>query len=96
VIAHERLRIYGLSGRTTFIAWCRDAKNDWKTELLEGKKPDTLTDVQIDLSRVSLSPESSVRLYNPWTDSWRQSSLRDGIVNIASLRRSVVVRIEKK
>lgn len=94
MIAHERLRIYGLAGRNTFLAWCRDAQNNWQTELLEGRKPETLTDVRIDLSSAKILAGVSVQLYDPWTDTPSKATLQNGAIIIPSLRRSVVVRIE--
>jgi len=32
-LSHPRLRIYALNGAQTFLAWCRDARNDWQSEL---------------------------------------------------------------
>jgi len=93
-IPHERLRIYALAGRNTFLAWCRDAQNDWRTELIEGRKPETLTDVRIDLSSVRIPAGASVQLYDPWTDTSSTAIIRDGDVTIPSLRRSTVLRIE--
>lgn len=90
---HKRLRIYALSGRHTFLAWCRDAQNDWRTELVEGHRPQTLTDVKIDLSSLNLPARATVHLYDPWTDIQSRATSQDGIVTIPSLRRSVVVRV---
>ena len=95
-VPHDRLRIYGLSGRNTFLAWCRDSQNDWKTELVEGKKPDTLTNVAIDLSCLALPSGASARTYDPWSHTWQPIARRTDIVTIPALRRSVVVRIEQK
>ena len=94
-IAHDRLRIYGLAGRKTFLAWCRDARNDWRTELVEGHKPETLSDVRIDLSSIPIPTGANVQLYDPWTDTQSQTTVRNGAVVVPSLRRSIVLRIEK-
>ncbi|UCD50651.1 MAG: cellulase family glycosylhydrolase [Phycisphaerales bacterium] len=95
MIDHDRLRIYGLSGRTVFIAWCRDSENDWKAELAEGRKPETLSDVEIDVSSLHLPATTTVQAYDPWTDTWQKVRLRDGKITIPALRRSIVVRITK-
>jgi len=95
MMAHEQLRIYGLSGRTVFIAWCRDSKNDWRTELIDGKKPETLSDVDVDVSSLHFPAASSAQTYDPWTDTWQKASVRDGALAIPALRRSIVVRITR-
>lgn len=95
MIPHERLRIYGLVGRTTFVAWCRDASCDWKTELIEGREPETMTNVEIDVSSIRLPSKTLVHLYDPWTGAWRLGPLLDGTVTIPTLRRSIVIRIMK-
>ena len=95
-VSHDRLRIYGLSGRTAFIAWCRDARSDWKSELVEGRPPETLSHIEIDVSSVRLPNDASARAYDPWNDTWQHIALHDSIVTIPAVRRSVVVRIEKR
>lgn len=94
-IPHDRLRIYALAGRATCLPWCRDARNDWRTELADGKKPETLSDVEIDVSNLDLPAKATVQTYDPWTDTWQQANLSDGTVKIPALRRSIVVRITK-
>lgn len=49
VIAHRRLRVYSLKGRNTWLLWCRDTQNTWQTELAQGKTPEVLHDVVIEL-----------------------------------------------
>ena len=96
MIAHNRLRVYALTGRTTSLLWCRDARNDWRTELIDGAKPETLNNIGIDLSSLGLPATVTVQIYDPWSDTWQQASLRGGTIRIGALRRSVVVRIESQ
>jgi len=95
MLAHERLRIYGLSGKTVFLAWCRDAQNDWKAELVEGKEPETLANIAMDVSNLQLPATATAQIYDPWTDTWQTVGLRNGKLTIPTLRRSIVVRITK-
>ncbi len=93
MIPHDRLRIYGLGGRKTFLAWCRDGQDDWRTELVKGHAPETLNNVRVDLSGIRLPAGATVQLYDPWTDTQSQTMLRNGGIIIPSLRRSIVLRI---
>ena len=95
MVPHKRLRVYALSGRATFLAWCRDSENDWKRELVDSRRPETMTNVKIDLSSFGLRSGSCVQLYDPWTDTHSQAALQDGTVTISSVRRSIVVRIKR-
>ena len=93
MIPHDHLRIYALAGHTTCLLWCRDADNDWRTELVEGRKPETLGNVEIDVSSLDLPAQIAVRTYNPWTDKWQRADRNEGTVKIPALRRSIVLRI---
>jgi hypothetical protein len=86
MIEHERLRIYRLAGRNTTLMWCRDTKNDWRTELERGEKPGTLTGVSIE------APSGRLRAYDPWTGKWSDTVRKGGRVQLPDFRRSVVVR----
>lgn len=94
MVPHKRLRVYALSGRATFLALCLDSENDWKRELVDSRRPETLTNVKIDLSSFGLRPESCVQLYDPWTDKHSQAAIQDGVVTLPSVHRSIVVRIK--
>ena len=95
MVPHDRLRVYALAGRSTCLLWCRDARNDWQTELIDGEKPETLRDVEIDVSSLDLPATPTVRTYNPWTDTWQPANVSNGTIKIPALRRSVVVRIAR-
>jgi hypothetical protein len=51
-IPHPRLRIYALQGRRTLIAWCRDSQNTWQTELEQGRPPEVLDGIKVELNDV--------------------------------------------
>jgi hypothetical protein len=94
MIPHQRLRIYALKGKHTLMFWCRDAKNDWRTELEDGIPPDDLRDMVVNLSdHLSGKPES-VSVYDPWKDAWTQREIKDGKLALPEFIRSVVVKIE--
>jgi hypothetical protein len=46
---HERLRIYVLKGKRTVLAWCRDSRNTWESELQRGERPELLRGLEVDL-----------------------------------------------
>ncbi|MHC4520212.1 MAG: glycoside hydrolase 5 family protein [Planctomycetota bacterium] len=95
MIPHDRLRIYALAGRNTSLLWCRDSHNDWKAELTDGKKRETLRNVVIDVSSLDLPATATLQTYDPWTNKWQPAELRDGTITIPTLRRSIVLRITK-
>lgn len=92
-IAHQRLRIYTLRGRTTFLAWCRDKGSDWRTELEQGRPPELLEGMAVDLGRVPGGVPSGVfRLYDPWEDRWTDGAVERGRLALPAFRRSLVIR----
>jgi len=96
-IEHPRLRIYVLAGHRTLLAWCRDKENTWRTELAEGKPPERLMGVAVDLPTDLIPPGNSgrVRLYDPWTNTWSEGRLQGGRVVLPSFSRSIVLRVEQ-
>jgi hypothetical protein len=81
-LPHDRLRVYVLKGRRTTLVWCRDSKNDWRSELERSEPPETIAGAKLEgLPR-------KLRAYDPWTNRWtpmRSSTLPD-------FRRSLVLR----
>ncbi|MEK7751150.1 MAG: cellulase family glycosylhydrolase [Acidobacteriota bacterium] len=88
---HDRLRVYVLKGRRTLLAWCRDAKNDWMSELRDGEKPETLRNVVVDLGAVKAR---SARVYDPWANRWSKASVKGGKVRLPAFSRSILIRID--
>lgn len=94
MIPHQRLRVYALKGESTFIAWCRDAKNDWQTELEQGIPPEMLNNISLDISKYlgSKKPEF-IKAYDPWEDVWTECELKEGKITLPQFTRSIVVKI---
>jgi len=93
-ISHDCLRIYALKGDCTFLAWCRDARNDWRTELVEEKPPQVLKDMVVDLSRCLAETRLKVaRVYDPWKDSWSSVEVESGRVSLPPFERSVMIKL---
>ncbi|MGE5519557.1 MAG: hypothetical protein ACM3VS_06465 [Candidatus Dadabacteria bacterium] len=93
---HDRLRIYALVGGKTVLAWCRDIKNDWKSELREGRKPEEINNEKIDFSSLLSSRlVNSVKLYDPWKNKWT-TAVKNSTVSLPGFKRSLVIKIEKQ
>lgn len=82
MLPHDRLRIYVLKGRRTTLVWCRDTKNDWRSELERGEPPEALSGIKLE------GLPSRLRAYDPWTAKWTQT--RSGV--LPDFRRSMVLR----
>ena len=94
MVEHDRLRVYVLRGRHTTLAWCRDSRNTWESELKNGEAPEMLKGV-----RVSLTPAlkgirvRSARFYDPWANRWSEAKIQNGEFTLPPFKRSIVIRI---
>lgn len=90
----DRLRVYTLRGRHTILAWCRDSKNTWESELRNGEKPDVIKGTAVSLA-AALEGRTvrSVRIYDPWTNRWSDGKVRDERVALPEFSRSIVIKI---
>lgn len=94
VIAHPRLRILALKGRTCALAWCRDPQNTWQSELAEGQSPQPIDGATIDLHAPlgKASPQSAVA-YDPWENRSTGIRLEGTRVVLPRFSRSLVVKV---
>jgi hypothetical protein len=89
-IPHSRLRVFQLRGRKTTLLWCRDMRNDWRSELERGEAAETLHDVVIDAPDLR---KRKVRAFDPWTGQWSEvAAAQRGQVRVPPFRRSLVLR----
>ena len=97
-LPHPLLRIYVLKGKRTLLAWCRDTRNTWRSELQEGKAPQLVRGVKLDFNKVvGTLQRAKVRVYNPWLDLWtRPVNIQESKVTLPDFTRSVVIKIECK
>jgi hypothetical protein len=96
MVEHPRLRVYVLKGKRTTLVWCRDKENGWKTELEEGRAPEELKDLVLNLGKdVSLAGRA-VRTYDPWAKRWADARVENGAVQLPAFSRSIVVRADTK
>jgi len=112
MIEHPKLRVYILRGQKTVLIWCRDKNNGWRTELQEKIKPEHLTGIRINLGSTILHwqkrPRPDLmpilpnditwrgRIYNPWTNKWKESPINENIISLPPFYRSIVIRIDAK
>ena len=93
---HKRsLRVYALQGRHTLLIWCRDSRNDWRSELVDGKAPQTVSGTVIDMDRYELSLAGArVRSFNPWNGKWSVLEAEGNSVVLPAFQRSIVLRVD--
>jgi hypothetical protein len=91
---HERFRIYALVGQRTVLAWCRDIKNDWKSEFRKGLPPEVINKEKINFSNLASSLKA-VNLYDPWLDKWTTAKSA-ALVSLPDFKRSIVIKLEKR
>jgi len=93
-LTHPQFRVYALKGARTLLLWCRDARNDWKTEFEQNLKPDTIRHATLDLTTLLANPTAkTARCYDPWTDRWSDAPLTGVTISLPDVYRSLVVRI---
>ena len=93
-IEHPFLRIYGLKGKNTFIAWCRDSGDSWEYELRDGKVQEIISGAVVDVSGAGVDI-SGARLssYDPWADRWYETEHKGNEVALPTFSRSIVLKI---
>ncbi len=93
---HPRLRIYLLRGKRTVLAWCRDQKNDWRSELRDGHPPETLTGISLPMKELGLSfKPARIRTCDPWSNRWMEINSRGMALPLPPFSRSILLRVER-
>lgn len=88
MVEHPRLRVYLLRGRRTLLAWCRDKRNTWESELKNGEKPEVLRGLRVAIDGAA----GPARVYDPWANRWSEAKIAQGRVELPPFSRSIVVR----
>jgi hypothetical protein len=97
MLPHDPLRVYALKGRSTSLLWCRDPRNTWQTELAEGKPPEWVKGVTLNIRELLPAGKVSLQLYDPWQNQWSAGEApKDGSILLPDFRRSLVVRITRR
>ena len=79
----RQLRFYGLRGKKTTLIWCRDKRCDWRSELADGKAPETISSVRLPIHGCTFE------CYNPWTDK----HTRIAAPKLPPFKRSLVIKL---
>jgi hypothetical protein len=95
MIEHPRLRVYALKGRRSVMVWCRDIRNDWRSELEKGEKPEFLRGLNVDLQTLLGDAAAQAQVFDPWQGKWSTARLRKGRVTLPPFTRSIVLRISR-
>jgi hypothetical protein len=94
---HDRLRVYVLRGRHTVLAWCRDSKNTWESELKNGEAPEVIKEAKVNLSTALKGRKvRSARFYDPWLNQLSNATVGHGEFTLPEFSRSMVIRISVK
>jgi hypothetical protein len=90
LIEQPGVGIYLLEGRHTSLAWIRDARSNWRTELEQGVKPSPVAGLAVALK--NRLKTTRVDAYDPWTGKWSRAKVRSGVVTAPEFTRSLVLR----
>jgi hypothetical protein len=88
---NDSVRCYGLKGKTTTMIWCRDAENNWKTELQQNIKPTIKKDFSFSLNVTGKTGYTSAKVYDPWKDKWSKVKIKNGSITLRPFLRSAIV-----
>jgi hypothetical protein len=95
-LPHERLDVAVLEGTRTWLIWCRDSKNDWRSELANDTPPEMLSGAAIDLGdKAGSLVGAKVRRYDPWRNRWSDAEIAGGKIALPEFQRSLVVKIAR-
>jgi hypothetical protein len=95
MVSKDRYRLYVLKGRKTLLAWYRDSRNDWRSELVLGRRPEATKGLEIDLSSfLTGSHPTKAIIFDPWENHWRKASIESARVKLGVFKRSAVIRVE--
>jgi len=89
----DSVRCYGIKGNKTTMIWCRDAGNNWKTELQNGIHPEIKNDLTLELAVTKRRDYTSAKVYDPWNDKWTRVQIKNGKVTLPPFLRSAVVML---
>lgn len=90
-----RLRLYGLRGKFQTLVWLRDKQNSWMTELEQGKAPELLKGLKLDLHLLSGDAFQICDGYLPWSDASFHGKISGREMELPEFRRSLVLRLRR-
>lgn len=92
----DSVRCYGLKGKRTTMIWCRDAANNWQTELQQHIQPVVKKDFSFSLDETGNTTYTSAEIYDPWKDKWMKAQIKNNRVALPPFLRSVVVVLKNE
>ena len=96
ILPHGRLDVAVLEGNRTWLIWCRDTKNDWRSKLQDGIAPERLSGTTLDLGALAGKLKgANARAYDPWRDRWSDTKIAGGKIRLPDFQRSLVVKITR-
>jgi hypothetical protein len=87
----DSVRCYGIKGNTNTMIWCRDSRNNWKTELEQEILPVIKKNFSVKMAAIDNKNFTSAKAYNPWKDEWTKVEIENGTVILPPFLRSVVL-----
>jgi hypothetical protein len=93
---NDYCRMYILSGKKTILIWLRDKNSSWITELEEGRSPEFVPALEIDISNLGMENKAfKASAYDPWKDKWLDIIPEGTGLSLPDFKRSLVIRLEK-
>ncbi len=92
---NDQCRVYILSGKKTILIWLRDKNSNWITELEEGRSPESVPAMEIDISNLGMENKVfKASAYDPWKDKWYDIIPEGTKLSLSDFKRSLVIRVE--
>ena len=91
----DGVRCYGLRGKTKVMIWCRDASNNWKTELVQKTPARMKSGWIVRPETVGISDMKRVRFYDPWRDAWTEDRMVGPRISVPDFKRSTIMVLDK-
>lgn len=91
----DSVRCYGLRGKTRTMLWCRDASNNWQTELERDVPARIKSGLIVHTETVGISRAKRIRFYDPWSDAWTTGATDGSGILVPAFKRSIILVIEK-
>lgn len=88
------VRVYILMGETTTLIWCRDANNNWQTELIDKIQPNILKQ-SVSLDQIGIADKNikTVKFFDPWKNKWTSGDTSGSDILIPDFTRSIILKI---
>lgn len=86
------MRIYALRGNRVSLLWLRDARCDWRTELIDGEAPAISGGASLALPD-DLPAAVRAVAFDPWTSTEEECLVQGNGVLLPQFRRSLVLRV---